>query len=99
TTVAKPLMAPSETPHIPSDRPAIPATPLVRTLIHSLLKSPWGALPPPEHLSKAEVRPARPAHWPSGDARPLPSSPCLPFSSPASRRPRDPVMASTSQLT
>ena len=85
-------MAPSETPHIPSDCPAVPATRLVPALTYSLLKSPQGALLPPEHLSKAEVCPAHPAHWPSGDPRPLPSSPlCLPVSSPASRKPRAPL--------
>ena len=65
-------MAPSEIPHIPSNRPAVPATHLVPTLIYSLLKSPQGALLPPEHLPKAEVCPAHPAHWPSGDPSPPP---------------------------
>ena len=76
-------MAPSEIPHIPSNRPAVPATHLVPTLIYSLLKSPQGALLPPEHLPKAEVCPAHPAHWPSGDPRPppLPAVPPLLVSS------------------
>lgn len=87
-------MTPSETPHIPSDRPAIPTTPLGQTLTWSLLKSPWGASLPPEHLSKAGVRPAL-----QETPAPPPLPPCLPFYSPASRRPQDPFTASTPHLT